>query len=400
MTDQNSGFSALADRREFVGTVAGLGGSVYILPGLTSASNSGEDDRVRMVKYHAYNHPDVVESQRDENGRGPVYTTVPRSNWRRHKARQKMIEELNNILQQQFRGIEDIGIGSALQPDRERSKLQVKVGEHLDISTEIIDSTIPDTMSATVSDGMGREEFSDVAVNVVTRSSTKRSNYYSSEYRPIPGGVKIGLKGNGNEYSATACVPAYDNSSGDTVILTAGHNLDAADSYIFQPGPVLYDGGASNKVGPVGDFVNRSYLDAGFFKRSNSGGDDPVVDKLAGKNDDETKEPVDGIVDEGTLMYHVDNNLEYSLNRQGIKTGRTSGQLKDYDTYDPTDRTRFHVDDGGSYDGDSGGPVWEELDGSAYIAGVFFAEELDTGYSRSSTATDVEDDLGVDIGLV
>lgn len=229
--------------------------------------------------------------------------------------------------------------------------------------------------------------------NVKTMGSCKEF-YYNDEYQDgVPGGCKIGGPAPG-----TACTPALDRETWEEKLVSAGHVYVDESSVVEQPGGHWTN---PNNIGVVETVVNEDHWeDYGLAKIPEDRDSGLYKWKLADDSGGYKDTDIEGTIAWEQIKNNVDN-VDYEVNKQGAKTGVTSGhihRIKDLDVHD----TRAFKTRAEAHGGDSGGPMFRKVNGDVYIAGVLTAGDnvmVEDGCPfDNSVAMDieyVEDQLGI-----
>lgn len=366
-------------RSAIKGAASAIGLTSMTTPVLGSSEGSGNNTR-EIVKYRKYKN--VSESGPET----PVETEevtvgISFEKWRRIMS----VENAFNIILNQLRSE---GIDS---PDSVIAASVKKGSNHwtnrkIIVSKKILEKDIDDGNKPGISIGElrnrvpdhvsgrpnGSDDFSSIEqipVQVeekIQQNAICTGDFMDDDYQSIPGGCKITSGTN----VGTVCTPINHETKDGFKMLTAGHvhrnrNYWQQGSSDYQ----LYDGA----------YVEDGHEDWGWFEPY--GGDTEFSWTLA--NDNGGK---DWVISGSVSWYGVELLIENETNiySQGARTGRDVGNITEKEETIDGVRNVYNNSEGGT--GDSGGPVYEVDDDSAYIINII-----------NRVATDLDGDCPVDI---
>lgn len=383
-------------RRRFVRTLSAMGFSGTTLNFITQYSLANEsdlNDEVPYVAYLAKNNPEAVESERDSTGRAPIYRTIPKELWIETEAAWNGVSQILGIIRSKVQNSEGVGVGVSTESSGTKAvAVEYLTKETYDgdivrpaISFERLREILPNTVDGHVGDGEHRKEVENIDVVPVKRTIKESAFEYDYVYDPNPGGCKGQAVDGSGANGLTLGTPAYDNSLGETVIVTCGHCVKQSSGVtINQPAE-------PDKIGQSDKVEKSQYFDAATVEL-----DDPLdyINDIAANSPDTYMDwDIDGMVTWSTIKNN-EGNSNYGHNYQGIGTGRgfgsitmtwvsTSSHQKSYDLDDPS--------------GDnSGGPMFRVVsDEWSYIGGIVWA--ANSSITRGTSMEAIESRFSVDV---
>lgn len=313
-------------RRNVLRMAGGLGfttASLSQVAGMAQAVEPTSDDRIRVVAgYKHTNHSEL------DNGvppkRTPIYRILPREDW-------IDIEASYNAASRVSKRFSDDSLSFGIENDPEsHTNLVVTANWNVtkssdgeirtkpDISFEEFKDQVPAT-----EDGIAkRQDISDGRVGIPVRAKKnvrREQNYYSGQYRPVPGGCKAT-----NAYTEdfTLCASVWDNDHGERVMVTAGHCVNReSGTDVYQPSSSIYD----SHIG-LSDKYNTSGNGDAATIRTNA---DPQLTYNLVDDDDSNGEITNGILTDDDLK--VKAYYQESILKQGEETGRLRGTVQEVD---------------------------------------------------------------------
>lgn len=396
-------------RRRFLHSLSSLGLSAttlsYITPDILNRLGLDLNEEVPYIARYRHINSEEIREHGDAPNREAVWDSVPRDKWILVKAAHD------------GRGRVEQTVRKHTDSDLIMPKVTTRVtGGHRSKSIPVDYVTNVDSDGASREPDITFEELQDIlpetetgeaggekveGIPVVPRKRTEHEGssckkfYYNSNYaHEIPGGCKADV-GCG---AFTLGTPAFNDSSGDRNMLSAGHAI-AKDTVTRQPSCTQgHVDGARDQyyTGGCNDYGN-------YTPPHGHNGWDIYKYRLA-EDDGTFKDDhlINGIVTWDQLtMYEGDTSK--TLLKQGARTGTTSGYVKSAYKCNGHKRIDTSCD---AYSRDSGGPIYEKVYDSTgdqyliYIAAIFthYLGDSCPGYEARGNAMEyIEDQLNVTV---
>lgn len=390
MSKDNLQFERMGKRR-FLKTLAAFGVPSASLPYLTTdVVEAQTSDPKKEIPY--------IAAYDNSNGNPkPVWDTVRQERRLKTQALEGACSRLRHELSKKYNldkvsfrakmtetGKPEIEVAYRIQEIQGKNNVQVESPE---VKKETLEATLPAKVDQKVDFGEVSGTVTDIPVFLEEQRVVEEA-YYDCEYTPVPAGCKFD--------HGTLCSRGWKESLDTWVIVASGHGLKHAynnDDDLNQP-----DDG--RKIGNHEDIaysrVDTEYdvTDFGYFFPNMNGTD--VTDDFATDACDSpyANEPIAGNVS----FDWVKNNLnEDTVYKQGAETGFQSGVLTSYEN-DRDNNEKVYWTDLESTSGDSGAPVFTEIDGDRYLVGLHaWAYETDSGDNRAggNTCEKINDEMGI-----
>ena len=384
------------NRRNFVKSLAGIGISGATLrymtkDALAEVTDNPKKEVPRLRSLRHTNHQEIVEEGKPPEVE-PVYDTIPRDEWAVTESAFDAERKINRAIRQiDDTGLVLAGVTETTSGQHSKKAIEVRYIEHEipngekvkpNVPAEEISKSLPSKASGTAGKGDNSVTVRDIPVTI-EKVTHELQTYYDSDYRPVPGGCSMECEG---DNPGTTCTPAYDNDTGEYVIVTAAHAITGVEAGhdVEQPVDTSFD---SNYIGV-------STSDAYFLDTADTNQtlfDAATVDLEDGLGDVDHKYALadnsGGYAEEiyGTIAWasikDMENNENYKLTKQGRTTGRKSGHI-----FWASDTAKVFETTADTKGGDSGGPHFSIDDGLALIAGVHNYGPEDGTYYSGATA--------------
>lgn len=351
-------------RRRFLSALSGLGVSSVALEyiskdALTAVTSNLEKEVPRLLGLVHTNHEEVVSNNAVPK-REPRFYTIPRDQW----AHTETVHDAARRVSRLFNSEPYVEIGVSSRDKELGVAVHYYKVEHADgtvstpgISFEEVKESVPARTKGVVSANGKKYKNTDVKVRI-HRTHVKEQASFNTKYRPIPGGVQMGLS---SECCCTVGTPATALQDGSQVWVTAGHCINrTAGKAVHQPKNPLI---GSNKIGESRQYTPKEHGDLGTVVSSGPNNSYNIADKNGAYG-----WQISGIVGRDKLKDMQSNGSV--LYQQGRTTERNTGTILEVKTTYP-ERIKFDVDTQG---GDSGGPYFHvTADNLALIAGIHHA---------------------------
>ncbi len=374
-------------RRRFIENLAGIGVSATTLQyleqdELSDVTHDPEDEMPYVAA--------LLNSGREDDGsvqREPVYETISREEWERRQTAFNAKDQIGRYLES-LPGEYRVGVTSL---EASPTGFGVTVGvpetyESLDrVDTSEVEEMLPSELTGQIPNIDEDLEHQNIPVIVNTDKDNLTDGYNTNtNYEEVPAGVAISTSVTGGSLGA----PFNSNEHGDGWT-TAGHVVKGspfssgdANTNVYESSPNPEDWIGESKDG----YFDLLDLDYAFVEPLKDG---ETPSQWIVSPDGSSKEfPIGGIVTNTALENNV-GNQNYEIFGQGASSGRGSGYI---DSVNGINETSSVTTTNDMSDGDSGGPLFHEIGGTALIAGIMF-EDVSAG-AKSTTAQRVEDELG------
>jgi hypothetical protein len=315
-----------------------------------------------------------------EPERQPVYDTIQVDEWGKRRAAENAAERLRTLLNHRLSTTENISVLLSHDADNGMEmKLVVESstwkerGELLstaDASPSVLERKVPKAVSGEVSapqnnPGAGRQVKNiPVEIEESTRHyAASCGDYYNKDYgTDIPGGCNVG--------QGTVATPAYSYDLNETVMVSAGHVVDATGDTTQGPD--------SDKDLDAWAYQTYKGDDHGYYRAYDN---EDFIYQLASKPDTY----IAGIVSWDSIKNNA-GRTDYDVAKQGGKTGTTTGYVnKIADTDVPIYKTTCT----GHY-GDSGGAIYQRAEFPDRADEVYMLGPL--GYGWDTDGLDKDDE--------
>lgn len=386
-------------KRRFLKTLSSIGVSYSALANLDKESlqNLTDDPKREVPMLESLVHTNHEEIKRGEPPKREAnFFTVPRDQWAEIKGADKASIKLEKQIQAD-ESLPDLRV--AVQTRSERSKTRKtlipevpsRLLEETDLTIDLIQSKLPNSLSVEVAEGEHREQVTDIPVIMEVVSGGQLTNYYDYEYRPVPGGVQLSQPGGDGD--CTLATPAYDSPNG-YVMVTAGHCAESGSMDVYQPNDPWYTD--DNKIGQIDQVVGQNYTDSDVEKFDAATVDmnssTTVTYKIAqDEQDSYLRRDIGGILSWDAITAWEGGSTE--INYQGRTTGRSSGSVNK--TYSSTKNFAL-IGGNGVEGGDSGGPMYRRQCATCdelLIAGVINGSNADGTVGTAMEA--IENEFGI-----
>jgi len=386
-------------RRRFLKKMSLFGVSATSLPFLSQNSISevveNPEDEVPYVAYRRHKNHEEATSQGIPD-REPVWDTVSDKLWRVTQsaigAGERLERDIASIMSN-----EPVTVGFSSDNNRydkqvivtkyERPKREGRQGTDLTISLQELEQSVPGKITGEA-ERNGKKTQRDFEVIVETKRVANGSGCY--EYctgnwgDQIPGGVKA--------EGSTLGTPATENSSGNNVMVSAGH-INASNDKLAQPTDNdSFDD--LHSIDHIDDVPN--YIDWGYYAPSNVS----LQWKLGADGGGTKTQDIVGIVTNKRLQ-NKEGDSDYKLKHQGKATGLSEGKVT------MVSEGKWVETDCEGYAGDSGGPLFEKVSNpnydvqEFYIASIFsqyvVGQGCDYNYTSGNTMEFIEQDAEITV---
>lgn len=337
---------------------------------LADVSDDPKDRVPRLEKLHHTNHEAIQEGVEPPQ-REPVYYTIPYDEWvvieTAHDAAQRVEQQIASKIKSKTNTtsrdpLANLTFGVTTRTNGHTAEKTVVItysrlissdGEVLSkpsVSLEWLTEVAPATATGKVGEDEHEVVRNNIPVQVRERDQVQE-DYYSYEYRPVPGGCAINDQEDWDP--TTLCTPAWDYDIGDVVWTTVAHAVEEESGHrVNQP--------------QLGGFIGHSdkALISKYFDAAT------VYDSYTDYKYNLADGASDGYVEYiyGTLAWDTIKDHEGDVNYQIYKQGRTTGRKRGHITETTPYRTYWiNADHDG---GDSGGPHFRKEGDYAYISGI------------------------------
>lgn len=358
-------------RRRFMENLAGIGVSATTVQNISQEelAQLTEDPEEEMPYVEAY-----ANRGRRENGavsREPIFDTIDRNKWER-------IQTALNARDEVSKRVGEKAVVSSRYDDQSPTDfgIYVDVPVESEVKPEEIEAMLPSTLRGSVP---GQEVAHENIPVVVGESEHNLTGCYDSSpsYDEIPAGTAIST----NIEGGTLNGPFHSYDHGDGWV-TAGHVVED-DSGTYDVFIDTSDGFIEFGT-PHDTHYDKIDLDYTFIEPTNSSRSPSAW--ITNSNSQNKDLEIGGILSDEALENHIGDE-SYNLQTQGRASCRSDGYITDVNGFGTSSVTTTHP----VGPGDSGGPLFRELDGVAFIAGDVFKEAPEG--AQSTTAETVEEKL-------
>jgi len=352
-------------RRRFLQYMASTGVGSAALSELTkeAVARNTDDHSDQVVELFGYQYKDKnpPESGQDVD-REPVFFSIPRDQWVRTECANAAAQRLEKQFEK-----EGYSFGVSSLDDQ-----PCVVAKHINYvgsqnkgtnkSFDQFESDVPYTVDQSITRHGEEYSVENIPVRRRKEKCETQGNYFTSEYRPVPGGCEAGTGADGDAGGGwTIGHPARDSDNLDMVLVTASHCIDRTDDKeVYQPSEDEDD-----LIGKSDAYTQAGNGDVATIKMADDVDNHYDIATYGGDTADWT---VVGTVSRSALDNMAANNdMAY---QQGRRTGRDDGPIVDHfdKNADSGPKVRIACDTDG---GDSGGPYFMlDEDDDAWRIGI------------------------------
>ena len=228
-------------RRQFLKSLAAIGISGEALRHMSKESlaavTSDPTKEVPRLRGLQHTNHEAVMNENAPPEREPIYYTIPRDEWAYNegvqnaavRTKQKLDVRLSGCGSSSGPGYITAMTKETVSGHQKRREVVVKhitlEGDEPDVGIEELKSKAPSKIDGRANGATDSEVVEDIPVSVEKENfeyqGSCTSNYYNSDYEPVPAGAQIDSAEIG-----TTGTPAYHSGRGEYVMLTVNHILD------------------------------------------------------------------------------------------------------------------------------------------------------------------------------